>query len=492
MNDSANPVSRRTDEPAAREQPLVAIVGGGITGLAAACELRELAPRAEIRLFEAQPRLGGVLQTERRGGYLLEQSADNFITDLPWGVDFCQRLGLAAELLPTTEGSRRAGIVSRGRIEPLPAGFALLAPSKVGPLLASRLLSPWGKLRLACEYFVPRRRQEGDESFANFARRRIGREAYERIAQPLVSGIYTADPERLSMQAALARFVEMERSSGSLIRAARRTSSASAARDQGPRYSLFVAPHGGMHALIAAAAQRLPRESLHLSSAVTRLQRVPDDRGGSTWKLQWRSESRPDPQQLRASAVVLALPSRAAATLLEGVDPPLADDLEAIEYAGCTIALVGCRREQLTAPLDGFGFVVPEVERRPILACSYASEKFPGRAPAGHVLLRVFLGGACHPEMNELTDVRLRELVLGQLGELLGLSGEPDLFHLVRWSDAMPQYYLGHTERVARIEGALRRWPTLALAGNAYHGVGVPQCIHSGQLAARRVAAALG
>ena len=476
---------------------VVAIVGGGITGLAAACRLRAFDPNISVQLFESSPRLGGVLQTERRGGYLLEQSADNFITDTPIAVDFCGAVGIGGELLPTNSGNRRAGIVSRGHIEPLPAGFALLAPSQIGPLLTSRLLSPWGKLRIACEYFVPRRRESGDESFADFARRRIGKEAYERIAQPLVSGIYTADPERLSMQAALARFVEMERRDRSLIRAAQRMRNASSngnadepTEANGPRYSLFVAPREGMHAIVEAAEKQIPRESLHLSAQVQQI--APQHPKANTgWNLTWRSGNSSATRELRADAVILAVPSWSAAKLIEGIDSALSGELGAIDYAGCTIALIGCRRDQLQRPLDGFGFVVPEVEKRPILACSYSSEKFPGRAPAGHVLLRVFLGGACHPELNDLSEDRLRQLVLDQLRELLGFRGEPDLFQIVRWTRAMPQYYLGHTDRVARIEGAMERYPTLALAGNAYRGVGVPHCIQSGAAAARRISDAL-
>lgn len=508
MNDSTSPDADAADSAPSQAQ-VVAVVGGGITGLAAACRLRELMPGVQLRLLEAQPRLGGVLRTERRGGYLLEQSADNFITDTPWGVDFCQRLGIADELLPTTAGNRRAGVVSRGRIEPLPAGFALLAPSQLGPLFGSRLLSPWGKLRVACEYFVPRRREQGDESFASFARRRLGREAYERIAQPLVSGIYTADPERLSMQAALARFVDMERSDRSLIRAARRlqnlaatdgrrrTPDAAAAPGpstavaSGPRYSLFVAPREGLQSLVDAAARQLPDHAVQLSAEVQRI--VPPTTGdrGQRWNITWRTAGNTDVQHLAADAVLVAVPSWSAARLIEPFDAPLAGELSGIDYAGCTIALLGCRAEQIERPLEGFGFVVPEVERRSILACSYASAKFPDRAPAGQVLLRVFLGGACHPELNDLSTPQIRELVLGELGQLLGLRGAPELFEVVRWSQAMPQYYLGHKDRVARIERATDRWPTLALAGNAYEGVGIPHCIRSGEAAARRIADAL-
>ena len=214
--------------------------------------------------------------------------------------------------------------------------------------------------------------------------------------------------------------------------------------------------------------------------------------GECGWTIKFRG---PDSDQEIVGefhAAILATPSWAAAQLLRGLDPALGDELAGIEYAGCTIALVGCRGDQIARPFGGFGFVVPQVEGRSILACSHSSTKFPHRAGAGHALLRVFLGGACRPELNVLPDAPLRETVLRELRELIGLHGEPDLFEIVRWPQAMPQYYVGHNERVARIERGLDRWPTLALAGNAYRGVGIPHCVHSGELAAERVANALG
>ena len=198
----------------------VAIIGGGITGLAAAHRLQQLDPALEIILLEAGSRLGGVLETVRRDDFLIERSADNFITNVPWGVDFCRQLGFESELLPTTSQLRQALVVCRGRLEPVPPGFMLMAPTRVWPLLTTPILSPWGKLRLLGERFVPRRRDSSDESLGSFARRRFGRETFERIVQPLVGGIYTADPERLSLRATLNRFVEMERRWGSLIRGA--------------------------------------------------------------------------------------------------------------------------------------------------------------------------------------------------------------------------------------------------------------------------------
>ena len=252
----------------------VAVIGGGISGLAAAHRLTELDPAIEIVLFEAADRLGGVLQTSRRDGYLLDHSADSFITNLPWALDLCRRIGLADELIHTSETGRRALVVHRGKLYPVPEGFTLMAAAKIWPVLSTPILSPWGKLRLAMEYFVPRRTDDGDESLASFARRRLGNQVFERLVQPLAAGIYTADAERLSVAAAFPRFREMERRHGSLIRAARyeaKRGSAAAEQASGARYSLFVAPREGLTSLVEAIARRLPEGSVRLNSPIERL-----------------------------------------------------------------------------------------------------------------------------------------------------------------------------------------------------------------------------
>jgi oxygen-dependent protoporphyrinogen oxidase len=459
----------------------IAVVGGGITGLAAAYRLLELDEHVHVRLFEAGERLGGVLLSEHRDGFLLEHSADNFITTMPWATDLCRRLGMTEELLSTDENRRKAYVVHHGRLVHVPEGFLLMAPRQIGPVLRTPLLSVGGKLRLLAEALVPRRRETGDESLASFARRRLGTEAYQKLVQPLVGGIYTADAEKLSIQAALPRFVKMEQTHGSLIRAmlkaARRGDSAS---DSGARYGLFVAPRDGMSSLVerlAEAIQGTGRATISLRCPVHEVRQTD---GG--WRV---SIAGAGAEQV--DSVVVALPAPHAAKLLEQVDAALAAELSAIPYAGCAIALAAFRREQIAHPLDGFGVVVPEIEGRQILAASFSSLKFPGRAPDGCVLVRVFVGGAKRPELIDLPDDALRELVLRELGELLGVGGEPLLFQVRRWHNAMPQYHLGHVDRVARIEARVAELAGLELAGNAYRGVGVPDCIHSGEQAAERL-----
>ena len=464
------------------DAPCIAVIGGGITGLAAAHRLIELAPQVQVILFDAGERLGGVLRTELHDGYLVELSADNFITNVAWGVDLCDRIGLGDELLPTRESQRRAFVVRAGRLVPVPLGFYLLSPGRVWPLVRSPLLSWPGKLRVLCEPLVRPRRDGGDESLASFARRRLGREAFERLVQPLVAGIYTADAEQLSMAAALPRFVEMERTSGSLMRAAwrERSRQADGAASSGARYGLFVAPRDGMSSLVEALAHRLDTGGVKRGPAVTRLTAA-----GRGWSVSTAEETKV------FDAVILALPAYAAATLVEPLHQELAAELQKISYAGSAIVALGYRREQLTRDFEGFGFVVPAVERRSILAASYSSSKFDDRAPDGRVLVRVFLGGAERPEQLELDDQALIDLATRELADLLGIEGRPELSRVVHWPRSMPQYHLGHVELVERIEKLAAGLPTLALAGNAYHGVGIPNCIHSGEQAAEQVLAAV-
>jgi len=419
-----------------------------------------------------------VLQTERRDGWLIERSADMFTTREPWALDLCRRIGIAEDLIETDARYRRAFVVRRGQLAPVPEGFTLMSPAKIGPILTTPILSPLGKLRLAWEYFTPPRRDDSDESLQSFVVRRFGREAFERLIQPLIGGIYTADPAKLSMQATLPQFVEMERRQGSLIRGMRvqgpgfRIQQAS-----GARYGQFVTPRDGMQRLVEAIAERLPQVSVRLHSTVERIER------GENWKVVVRDRSTPE----AFDELIVAAPGAVTSRLLAAVDAQLAALIGRIENAGCSVAIVGVRREQIAHPLDGFGFVVPAIENRRIIAASMASVKFAGRAPEGNVLLRVFVGGALQSELGELPDDDIRSLVLEELRELIGLTGEPELFEVARWKEMMPQYHVGHLDLMRQIEERAAAIPHFALAGNAYRGVGIPFCIKSGEEAAERI-----
>jgi oxygen-dependent protoporphyrinogen oxidase len=463
-----------------------AIIGAGISGLAAAHRIVELDPGAELHLFESRDRLGGVLHSERRDGFLIEESADNFITNLPWATDLCDRIGLEPDLLPTKASQRRASVVCRGKLEEVPAGFVVMAPREIRSILRSPILSWAGKLRLAWEFFEPPRVSETDESVADFSRRRMGREVFQRLVQPLVGGIYTADPEKLSMAATMPQFVAMERAHGSLARAAIHAArqSRSDSQDSGARYSLFRAPRDGMSSIIEAIAQRLPAGSIRLNTAVERIARL----GHGKWSVVSRSSKHVAGVELESfDGVLIATPVSRAATLVQESNPRLSNLLGQIECAGASVVVIAFRDDQFAAPLEGFGFVVPAIEGRAILSVSYSSRKYPGRAPEGFSLLRVFVGGALQPELAELPDDQLLTLVRGELEQLLHVRGAPLFTRVVRYPNTMPQYHLGHLERVDQIEQIVAGVPGLELAGNAYRGVGIPQCIHGGESAAERL-----
>lgn len=466
----------------------IAIIGGGLTGLAAAHRVIELASEThrpvEVTVFEASERLGGVVGTRRIDEYLVELGADSFITNKPWGVDLIERLGLGDELIPTDDAYRRSLVLRKGRPQPVPDGFMLLAPAKVWPILTSPVFSPLGKLRMGCEYLIPRRSETGDESLASFVRRRFGREALDRLVQPLVGGIYTSDPEKLSLQATMPRFQDMERDDRSLIRASRKRAKETddlATSGSGARYGLFATLKGGLSDLFNALESRVEQAGeIRLRTAVTKL--MPSENSSRRWRL-----TTSDGSAHEFDAVIAASRAYQVAELVGGFDVQLGNSLREIEYASSAIVVTGHRLADIKNPLDAFGLVVPAIENRQILAVSFTSRKFPGRAPEGHVLLRTFVGGAMQPELLEHDDDRIIEIVRGELSSILGVSGEPDFSVVARYENAMPQYHVGHLDRVAQINARVDEYPGLALAGNAYHGVGVPDCIHSAENAAQAV-----
>jgi len=465
------------DEPKAPGR--IAVVGGGISGLAAAHRVVELCPGARVVLLERRSRLGGVLETVHENGFQVEQSADNFITTFPWGLELCRRLGLSDELVQTNPAHRRTFVVRSGRLCKLPDGFMMMAPARMWPLAVTPILSPLGKLRAGLEYFIPPRKDDADESMAAFVRRRLGREVFERLVEPLVSAVYAADMEKLSVLATLPRFRGMEREHGSLIRAMRRQAAVrrKSHRESGARYSLFVTLRQGLSSLIEALAARLPEGAVRLRTPVERIERRADG-----WRL-----SLGEGTVEEFDGVILATPAHVAARLLEPIDAELGRQLGSIQHEGTAILSVAYGRHQIAHPLDGMGFVAPAVEKSPILAASFSSQKYTHRAPEGMELLRVFVGGARRPEMAEMDAAELKRQVLGELAELLGIRGRPSYSRVAHWPGTMPQYHVGHNELVAAIEARTAKLTNLELAGNAYRGVGIPHCIHSGEQAAERL-----
>ena len=472
----------------------IAVIGGGITGLAAAHHLLELSsPDApvSVSLFEATDRLGGVAGTTRVGEYLVETGADNFITNKPAAVKLCERLSIADQLLKTEAKYRGSLVLKDGRPVPVPEGFMLLSPAKIWPVLKSPIFSWAGKLRMGLELFVPRRTETTDESLADFVRRRLGREALDRLIQPLVGGIYTSDPERLSLQATLPRFIDMERQHGSLIRAsrlqaARESRQSNEFSGSGARYSLFATPRDGMSVIFDALRQKIESQGkLVCNARVMRLESLAEGQMRVHFEDRYEDFNR----------IVLAMPAFRQAALLETLQrDDLADlcrELRSIEYASTAIVVSGHRLEDVQHPLDSFGLVIPAIERRRVLAISFSSRKFVGRAPEGRVILRTFVGGAMQPEELLNSDAQIEQIVTDELRSILGVTGTPDFMRVVRHNESMPQYYIGHLDRVAKIRTLSQQLPGIVLAGNAFQGVGLPDCIENAEAAAERCLGAI-
>lgn len=484
MNESS------TEYPAGRHR--VAIVGGGITGLAAAHRLINCSPSVQVTVFEASLRLGGIIRTESAEGFLMELGPDSFITNKPVALQICEELGFSDRLIPTDARFRRSLVLRRGKPCPVPDGFMLMAPSKVWSILTTPVLSLKGRLRLLAEALIPRKKVPGDESLASFVRRRFGTEALERLVQPLVGGIYTSDPEKLSLLATMPRFSDMEQQFGSVIRgtlagAGDPASDGKVTSGSGARYGLFVTAAAGLSDLIRSLESSLKasgRVNFQLGVRIQQIRQLPINAGilvspenGTTAPF---------------DAVVMTLPTHAVSRLLPDDEyRDLCVLLNQIEYASSAIVVSGHRLSDFQHPMDAFGLVVPAIERRKILAVSMSSRKFLNRAPEGQLLLRTFVGGAMQPELLLLDDEQLITIVNDELRQIFGMSDEPMFSEVMRYHHAMPQYHVGHLQRVQAIESALRPFPRLKLAGSAYHGVGIPDSIASGRTAADQLLATL-
>ncbi|MCG8554624.1 MAG: protoporphyrinogen oxidase [Proteobacteria bacterium] len=468
-------------DPASSQGPgeatRVVVVGAGVSGLAAGYRVLTRAPEVDLRVLEGSTRAGGLIGTVRQRGFVVEQGPDSVLSEKPWGISLLRRLGLGDEIIGTRQGARGAYVVARGKLVRVPSGFSMVAPTHLGPLLSSQLLSVGGKLRACWDLVAPRGPQHEDESLAAFVSRRFGRQVLDRLVQPLVSGVYGADPERLSVRATLPRFVELEAEKRSVLRALRRTQDGQ--RATGARYGLFVSLRSGMGTLTDELANRLG-SCLCLSSSVRSITRTPGhyqvhlERG----------------QTLRADRVVVALPADHAAQILCELDSDLAELLRAVSYGSVAIASFGWPLPAMPRPLDAFGWVAPKIERRSLMACTWSSVKFEGRAPEGHLLLRAFFGGArCEQLLQQRSDRELLDSARSEIASLTGIAGEPGLERLDRHVRSMPQYHVGHLKLVRRIEQRAARHPGLALAGAAFRGVGIPDAVRSGEAAAEAVLA---
>jgi protoporphyrinogen/coproporphyrinogen III oxidase len=461
----------------------IAIIGGGISGLSAAFSLEQAirsGASLEYTLFEASPRLGGVLVTDRVDGCLVEAGPDSFITEKPWAAELCRKIGLGDELIGSNDRDRKTYILVNGKLVVMPDGLMFMVPTKILPTVFSPLFSLRTKLRMAAEWFHPPHRASQDETVAEMVERHYGPEMVDRLADPLLSGVYGGEASTLSVRAVLARFAEMEAKHGSLGRAmlAARKKMKSSARPAPP---LFTSLRDGMQQMVDAVVSKLNPRALQAS---TRVPSVIAQDGGWTVSAGYESD--------HFDALIVATPAGAAAHLLRATDEKLASELGEIRYSSSVTVTLGYDENVRRALPPGFGFLVPRSEGRRMLAATFVHNKFPHRAPENRAIIRCFLGGATDEEILAASDGEILHIVRSELKQIIKLEAEPRFTRIYKWKAAMAQYSVGHLDRVQRIEALRRNLPGLALAGNAFNGIGVPDCVRSGSEAAAKAMAAVG
>jgi protoporphyrinogen/coproporphyrinogen III oxidase len=457
----------------------IAIVGGGISGLAAAFALEErrrAGDSLEYAVYESGPRFGGVLATEQVDGCLIEAGPDSFLTEKPWAADLCRRLGIEDQLIGSNDGDRKTYILVKGKLTPMPDGLMFMVPTRLAPTLLSTLFSGATKFRMIREWRFAPRQSRSDESVSALVERHYGAEMVERLADPLLSGVYGGEAAQLSVRAVLPRFVEMESKYGSLGRGM-----LAARKNMKPAQSappIFTSLKGGMQQLADALAAGLSPGTLRPNTRVEAVQK--QDRG---WIVSAGYASD------HFDNVIIATSATAAVPLFEISCADLASELKAIPYSSSMTVALGFDKDVRAALPAGFGFLVPRSEGKRMLASTFVHNKFPHRAPHDRALIRCFLGGSRDEQILQLPDGKILGIVREELRQILGLSAEPVFTRIYRWRGAMAQYVVGHLERLQRIESLLKQWPGLALAGNAYRGIGVPDCVRSGEAAAQQVLA---
>jgi oxygen-dependent protoporphyrinogen oxidase len=451
----------------------VVVIGGGITGLAAAHRLTKHIGAQNVTLIESAPRLGGKISTTHVDGFVLEGGPDCFLASKPAATQLCEALGLGAHIIGTNPALRRSFVKRGTELHPLPDGITGLVPSRILPLISSSVLSMTGRARAAMEMFVPRLKGDEDESVASFVRRRFGDEAWQWLVEPLLSGIYAGDGEQLSVGATFPQLRETERRDGSLLKpmlTARLSSNGNGAQiTRG-----FLTLSGGLQELVDALATSLASADVRLGARIAAITTVGDES-----RIEFEGGS-----SLTAASIVFATPARVTAALVAGIDEQMANDLKTIPFVSTATISVAFDRADVARTLAGYGYVSPRANGGDIVACTWTSNKFPSRVPLDSVLLRFFIGRAGAEMTSATTDDALNAIVAKELRDVLGITAAPRFTNIARWPNALPQYVMGHADRIARIFKLAAGHRGLFLAGASYRGVGIPDCISSAWSAA--------
>jgi len=464
--------------------PRIAIIGGGISGLSAAFTLeekRQSGAEIEYVLFEAAPRLGGVMVTDRVDGCLVEAGPDSFISEKPWAADLCRKIGLGDQLIGSNDADRKTYILAKGKLMVMPDGLMFMVPTKIMPTVLSPLFSIRTKMRMAAEWFHPPRKADEDETVAEMVKRHYGSEMVELLADPLLSGVYGGEASGLSVRAVLPRFADMESKHGSLGRAMLAARKKMGAAASVPARPLFTSLKEGMQQMVDALVARLDAGALKTSSLV---QSVIRQNNGWTVCAGYQSD--------QFDAVIIATPTHAAAALLQAADENLAREMGEINYSSSVTVTLGYDEQVRRSLPPGFGFLVPRSEGHRMLAATFVHNKFPHRAPENRAIVRCFLGGARDEQILQSSEEEILQIVRSELRQIIALNAEPLFVRVYKWKSAMAQYSVGHLERLQRIESLRQKLPGLALAGNGYNGIGVPDCVRSGAEAAGKILAEMG
>lgn len=461
----------------------IAIIGGGIAGLAAAHRLQEEISAGagfDCALLETAGRFGGKIATERVDGFVIEWGPDSFISQKPAAIELCKKLGLGDQLVGTNPGQTKTYVYTGKKLVTMPDGLSLMIPTKFLPFALTPLFSLPGKIRMGLDLLIPKKRGEADESLASFVRRRMGEEALRKMAEPMLAGIYAGDPETMSVQSAFPAFVQTERQYRSLILgmlARKRRTLMQKADGAHQPFSLFMTLKNGLSEMVDAVIEKSPDVSFRANAKVREVAK--HDAG---WRVILENG-----ETVEAECVIFATPAKLSADFLQPFAPEIAELLHQIQYVSTATATLAYPKKGFTHPLNGFGFVVPRTEGRKILACTWTSSKFPHRTPEGFVMLRCFVGGASNEDLAEQDADAIAAMVKKELADLMGVHQEPQICRVFHNRKSNVQYRIGHAALIDSVQRKLGAFPGLFLTGGAYAGIGIPDCIQNGTRTAEAV-----